>query len=130
MYLYTVTDSSTMKRHWHFGGDKCSDCLYRFECFTDDRVHVKPVKVDCSEIYSPYWYRERYKAEFHLPKCLRLGLYKQISDTGYWSSSYDGNNFGDGFKLGAILKDDENGITLERSWVKFPNILYVTGTIR
>ena len=115
-----------MKRHWHFGGKECGGCLYRFECFTDDRVHVKPVKVDVTEEYNRYRQRDRFKAEFHLPKCLRLGLYKQIADCGYWSRSYR-QDFGDGFKLGAIVEEEEEHIGIERSWVKFPNILYVTG---
>lgn len=126
MYLYTVTNSRTMKRHWHFGGKGCGDCLFRFECFTDDRIHVKPVKVDITEEYS-YRQRDRFKAEFHLPRCLRLGLYKQIADCGYRNSYRQ--DFGGGFKLGALVEEDES-ISIERSWVKFPNILYVTGIIR
>jgi len=129
MYLYTTTDNRTMKRHWHFGDKECNRCQYRFECFTDDRIHVEPVKVDITEIPDPYRQRDRFKAEFHLPRCLRLGLYKQVADTGYWSRSYR-QNFGDGFKLGAIIEEEDEHIGIERSWVKFPNILYVTGTMR
>ncbi len=127
MYLYTSIDYRTMKRRWHFGGEECSGCVFRFGCFTDDVVHVDPVKVDVTEDYSYYNQRDRFKAEFHLPKCLRLGLYKQIADCGYWSSSYRQDN-GDGFRLGAIIEENDERISLERSWVKFPNILYVTGT--
>ena len=129
MYLYTITDNRTMKRHWHFGSEGCNKCQYRFECFTDNRVHIESVLVDCTEVPNPYRYYERYKAEFHLPKCLRLGLYKQIADTGYWMKSYR-LDYGDGFKLGIIYDEDDEYLTIERSWVKFPNILYVTGTIR
>jgi len=87
------------------------------------------VKVDITEIPDSYRQRDRFKAEFHLPRCLRLGLYKQVADTGYWSRSYR-QNFGDGFKLGAIIEEENEHIGIERSWVKFPNILYVTGTMR
>jgi len=127
MYLYTTTDNRTMKRAWNF--EHCDACLYRFKCFTDDSVCVNPVKVETEELYSPYRPRDRFKAEFHLPKCLKLGLYKQLADTGYFSSSYRQDN-GDGFKLGAIIEEEDERIGIERSWVKFPNILYVTGTGR
>lgn len=129
MYLYTATDNRTMKRTWTWDSEYCNTCLHRFECFTDDRIHVNPIKVDTEEVYNQYRSYERFKAEFHLPRCLRLGLYKQIADTGYWSRSYR-ENFGDGFKLGAIVEEDEERLGIERSWVKFPNILYVTGTGR
>lgn len=131
MYLYTATDKRTMKRHWHFGGKECEVCPYRFECFTDDRIHVKPVEVNYTEDAqhrsrrAPVW--TMFKAEFHLPKCLRLGLYKQVADTGFWG--HGEGEFGDGFKLGVIVGEEEH-IDTERSWVKFPNILYVIGSIR
>ena len=125
MYLYTATDDRTMKRDWNY----CNTCLHRFECFTDDRIHVNPVKVETEELYDLYRQRDRFKAEFHLPKCLRIGLYKQVADTGYWSRSYR-ENFGDGFKLGAVVEEDDERIGIERSWVKFPDILYITGTGR
>lgn len=126
MYLYTTTDNETMKRHWHFGGKKCGWCQYRFECFTDDRVHVYPVKVDL--ITYPQQHDE-FKAEFHLPGCLRLGLYKQIADTGYWSRSYK-RDYGDGFRLGAIIEEEDEQLGICRSWIKLPNILYVTGMVK
>jgi len=122
MYLYTATDDRTMKRDWNY----CNTCLHRFECFTDDRIHVNPVKVETEEVYDLYRQRDRFKAEFYLPKCLRLGLYKQVADTGYWSRSYR-QNYDDGFKLGSIIEEEDEHISIERSWVKFPNILYVTG---
>lgn len=128
MYLYTITDNRTMKNNWYFGGEECSKCQYRFECFTDDRVHVRPVKIDITEITNLY--RNEFKLEFHLPKCLKLGLYKQLADTGCWGRGYM-ENFDDGFKLGVIVEEEEEErIDIEHSWIKFPNILYVTGTIK
>jgi len=129
MYLYTTTDNRTMKRHWHFGGRECDGCQYRFECFTSNRIHIKLVKVDITEIPHLYQQCDRFKAEFHLPKCLRLGLYKQIADCGFWSRSYR-QNFGDGFKLGAIIEEEDEYIDIERAWVKFPVTLFITGTMR
>lgn len=134
MYLFTATDLRTMKKQWHFGSSGCDVCQYRFECFTDDTVHVNPVRVDYAKLTYPVpkkWHRKEYtyKAEFHLPKCLRIGLYKQIADTGYFSRSYR-EYFGDGFKLGAIVEEGDERICLDRSWIKLPNILYVAGTLR
>jgi len=130
MFLYLAVDDRTIKRTWTWDFNGCKECEFRFECFTDDRVHISPVRVDVSPEFDTWRTRERYKAEFHLPKCLRLGLFKQIADTGYWGQSYDNMWGGDGFKLGGIFKDEEDSISIERSWVKFPNILYVTGHVR
>ena len=125
MFVYLAVDNRTMKRQWDF--ENCKDCLQRFECYTGDRITVKPDKLDLSE--SESFYVHKFKAEFHLPKCIRIGLFKQIADTGYWTRKYPTE--GDGFKLGGILGDDEDEkLTIERSWIKLPNILYVTGRIR
>lgn len=118
-----------MKWNWNF--DKCVKCPVRFECFTDDRIHVRPVSVDIHIERDTWRDREMYKAEFHLPECLRLGLYKQIADTGLFDNQYPTME-GDGFKLGGVFRDEEteHKVTLNRSWVKFPNILWVTGQVR
>ena len=128
MYLYTAVDDRTVKSTWSWDFNGCKECEFRFECFTDDRIHVKPVKIGIIASGNFYRYWEEFKAEFHLPKCLRLGLYKQLSDTSIWNSGY--GEFGDGFKLGNIVKEEGEHISVNRSWVKFPNILYVTGHVR
>jgi len=126
MFLYLLVDGWTMKKVWDF--EKCGDCLQRFECYTEDCITVRPDKVDMAD-YDNRWWSYQFKAEFHLPKCIRIGLFKQIADTGYWSHRYP-TEFGDGFKLGGVFEDEGEHISIERSWIKLPNILYVTGAMK
>ena len=116
-----------MKKVWDF--EKCGDCLQRFECYTEDCITVKPYKLDITETNDDRFWDKMWKAEFHLPKCIRIGLFKQIADTGYWAKSYE-RRWGDGFKLGGVWADEDEQIAIERSWIRLPNILYVTGTMR
>ena len=128
MFLYIAVDDRTIKSTWNWDFEGCNSCPHRFECYTEDSATIKPVKVDEWEADS-YLYSRNYKAEFHLPKCIRAGLFKQIADTGYWKSSYP-TDFGDGFKLGGVFSDEGEHVTVERAWVKFPSTLYVTGLKR
>ncbi len=129
MFLYIAVDDRTIKRSWSWDFKGCPDCPHRFECYTEDRATIQPVKVDKWDVDS-YHYSCGYKAEFLLPKCIRTGLFKQISDTGYWGNSYPIEFGGDGFKLGGVFGDEDEHVTVERSWVKFPSTLYVTGSLR
>jgi hypothetical protein len=128
MYLIIAIDDRTIKRNWTWDFEGCKDCAFRFGCYTEDVITIKPTKITIEyEIYD--WVkRSKYKAEFHLPKCVRLGLFKQIADTGF-SSTFP-SEFGDGFKLGGVVGDAEERVTMERSWVKFPDTLYVIGHMR
>ena len=118
MYIYLIINEKTMKRTWNFGDEKCSACDYRFQCFTDASVTIKPSKIDESEIKddrSKIAYQ--FRAEFRVPKCLRLGLLKQLNDR-YWGGK---------FKFGEIKIDNGEEIYLTHIYVKFPDKLFVTG---
>jgi hypothetical protein len=119
MYLRLYVDTDTMKKNWDYS--KCDSCACRFECYTEDIVTVQPFRIERMQ--------RDYTAEFHLPLCIRTGLFKQISDTGFWCKNYDTPHT-DGFKLGAVFGDEREVISLHHSWVRLPNILYVAGTSR
>jgi len=115
-----------MKRTWDFSGEGCDMCEYRFQCFTDAGIVVKPSRVDEDKIKDDSWVNRnrtayQFKAEFHTPKCLRLGLFKQLNDTGYWGGGQDG------FKFGEIKADDGEKINPTHVYVKFPDRLFVMG---
>jgi hypothetical protein len=87
-------------------------CDHRFSCFTSNEIFIKPQQLNEAG--------DLFKAEFYTPKCVRVGLLKDLnSDAHGWQTRRHqpyGNIYGN--------------IWFGRLWTKLPNIVYLQGRYR
>lgn len=106
MKLWLDINKVTKKRNWD--KDKCNTCGYRFTCFAGNEIIVESDKLDIN--------KGHFVALFSVPSCIRVGIFKQMSDN--W-------DFGS-FKYGKLL-DTEFRISYANVTLKPPTIrLYGT----
>ncbi len=96
------------KRHW----DRaiCDSCPHRFSCYSDNVIYVQPSEIEES--------KKEVILTYIVPKCIRLGLLKNINDLwGYWGKSF--GQQGSGWYT-------ELGVEPSYCWVRFPNMVMVS----
>lgn len=101
MRLWLEVNKVTKKKNWD--NEKCYSCNCRFTCFGGNEIILDPIKMDIDG--------NHFSALFSVPFCLRIGLFKQLSNTWFTSS----------FKHGKVL-DTEYGILQAIITLKPPTI--------
>lgn len=109
MELHLKINETTKKKKWH-RGEECSKCPHRFPCWSGNEIFVP---ADLTEGLDGY-----FNAVFVVPRCVRIGLLKQLC-SGHRGSYY---------KYARILGDGY--INIHVVVVKLPCTLRISGYIR